>query len=547
MAVPPAISSTIAVPLSSDLGVLQRLLEQEIPRDLWTIDQPDATCAGPQKVKLFGAQIGVTPKLKCHIVGVARRGAIALHGQGQVIVADLPITADVRAENVGGLVNAHATGKAMAHARISLSLTPDWRARGTIALAYDWSTPPGIDLLGQRVTFTDKADEKLKPLIAKLQAKLPAQLDKLNLRAQVQGLWAKGFAVLNLNQDNPPVWMRIVPQQIEYGGYTIAGNRLTLKLGMVALTQAVVGNRPENPAPTPLPPMGKPSAQEQQVKIFAPVIADYAQLVPVLDKALAKRSAKPFVLPGIGPVTARFSNIDVFGATHGRIAVGADVTAFAGSGTAGSTHGRIWFAARPDNADGSQLVHFSDLSVSGGTDNAGETCCSPSPTRPAFPARWPRHCSRTSPTITTSCSPRSSAPSMSASKAISASRHGWMRRRTGAWCPMPTGSICRYGCGGRRAFLTFRGNEGGLRRARAIALCNPFIVCVGASGSTKEQRRCAAGRNGCLRRFKWRWWRGGALGSGATTVSSGDVLGARGVTPRIFLLNPFKQPAHASN
>lgn len=370
MAEPPAISSTIAVPLSSDLGALQRLLEQEIPRDLWTIDQPGATCAGPQKVKLFGAQIGVTPKLKCHIVGVARRGPVTLHGQGQVIVADLPITADVRAENVGGLVNAHATGSAMAHARISLSITPDWRARGTIALAYDWSTLPGIDLLGQRVTFTDKADEKLKPLIAKLQAKLPAQLDKLNLRQQVQGLWAKGFTVLNLNQDNPPVWMRIVPQQVEYGGYAIAGNRLTLKLGMVALTQAVVGNRPEDPAPTLLPPMAKPSSKDQQVKIFAPVIADYAQLVPVLDKALGKRSAKPFVLPGIGPVTARFSNIDVFGATQGRIAVGADVTAYVGTGAAGSTHGRIWFAAKPDNEDGSQLVHFSNLSVSGGTDHA---------------------------------------------------------------------------------------------------------------------------------------------------------------------------------
>ncbi|WP_068080399.1 DUF4403 family protein [Novosphingobium rosa] len=371
MAVPPAISSTIAVPLSSDLGVLQRLLEQEIPQDLWTIDQPGATCAQPQKVRLFGADIGVTPKLKCHIVGVARRGAITLHGQGQVIVADLPITADVRAENVGGLVNAHATGSAMAHARISLSLSPDWHAHGKIALAYDWSTPPGIDLLGQRVTFTDKADEKLKPLIAKLQAKLPEQLDKLNLRQQVQGLWAKGFTVLNLNQDNPPVWMRIVPQRIDYGGYTIAGNRLTLNLGMVALTQAIVGQRPADPAPTPLPAMGKASPTDQQVKIFAPVLADYDQLVPVLDKALAKRSAKPFVLPGIGPVTASFGNIEVFGASKGRIAVGADVTASAGSGAAGATHGRIWFAAKPDNADGSQLVHFTDLSVSGGTDNAG--------------------------------------------------------------------------------------------------------------------------------------------------------------------------------
>jgi hypothetical protein len=86
-----------------------------------------------------------------------------LHGAGQDIVADVPIIADVTAGNVGGLMDAHATGRAMAHARIRLSIARDWRAHGTIALAYDWSTPPGIDLLGQRITFTDKADESSSP------------------------------------------------------------------------------------------------------------------------------------------------------------------------------------------------------------------------------------------------------------------------------------------------------------------------------------------------------------------------------------------------
>jgi hypothetical protein len=369
--VPPAISSTIAVPLSVDVSALQRLLDAEVPRELWTIDQPGVTCVQPQKIRLFGADLGMTPKIRCHIVGVARRGPIVLHGAGQDILADLPIIADVTAQNVAGVADAHATGKAMAHARIRLSIGPDWRAHGTIGLTYDWSTPPGIDLLGQRITFADKADEKLKPIIARLEQKLPAQLERWDLRGQVEALWRRGFTVLSLNEDNPPVWMRVTPQGLDYGGYAIAGHRLTLRLGLVALTQAVVGQRPVDPAPTPLPAMAQGHAVKNtgEVKIFAPVIADYAQLVPVVDKALAKRSARPFDLPGVGAVTAHFINIDVFAASKGRIAIGADVSAQGPVG--GPVHGRIWFAARPDNDDGSQLVRFSDLTVSGGTDAKG--------------------------------------------------------------------------------------------------------------------------------------------------------------------------------
>jgi hypothetical protein len=147
---------------------------------------------------------------------------------------------------------------------------------------------------------------------------LPAQLERWDLRGQVEGVWRKGFAVLSLNEDNPPVWMRVTPQGLDYGGYTIVGNRLVLRLGLVALTQAVVGHRPEDPAPTPLPALGPVKvASSDAVRIFAPVLADYAQLVPVIGRALDKRSARPFDIPGVGPVTAHFANVEVYGATKG--------------------------------------------------------------------------------------------------------------------------------------------------------------------------------------------------------------------------------------
>jgi hypothetical protein len=364
---PPAVSSSLAVPVVADLTQLERLLDHEIPVDLWTIDQPDATCVAPHHVNLFGTRLAITPEMHCHISGTVVRGDIALRGDGRTIIADVPILAHVDARNIGGLVNTHADGTAMAHARINLTVARDWRVGGTLLLGYDWTTPPAITLLGQRITFTDKADERLKPIIARLTQRLPAVLAGLDVRTRIGGLWQRGFAVINLNDRNPPVWMRIVPQSLSYGGYTIVGHQLQLRLGMVALTQAVVGARPADPAPTPLPDTTDAPAGDGRIHMFVPVSADYAELVPVIARALTRRSARPFVLPGIGAVTARFANIEVYGATDGRIAVGADIAAVAQNGALPETRGRIWFAGQPHNAPGSQLVRFTNLSVSGAT------------------------------------------------------------------------------------------------------------------------------------------------------------------------------------
>ena len=371
IAVPPPISSTIAVPVSTDLASLQRLLDREIPLTLWSIEKDDVTCVAPQKLKILGAQIDVAPKLKCKIVGAARRGPILLHGDGENIRADLPIIADVHVEKLAGVVGVKATGTAMAHAWIRLAVDKDWQPSGSIRLAYDWQTPPSVMVLGQSINFTDKADDKLRPVLADLEKRLPAELARLDLRRKIARVWTSGFTVLSLNDQNPPVWMRIVPQRLGYGGYEITGNHLILRLGVVALTQAVIGNRPAPAPPSALPPMTPEPVPSGQVKVFAPVLADYTQLQPVIQRALTKRSLRPFDLPGIGAVHADFANIAVYGATSGRIAVGADVTAKVVGGTLAPAHGRIWFAAIPHNDTGSQIVRFTDLAVSGQTDRTG--------------------------------------------------------------------------------------------------------------------------------------------------------------------------------
>jgi len=359
--------SAIDVPLDVPVSVLLRTIEKSVPRTLWSIDQHIDKCVPAQRVKLFKAKLKVSPDLGCDVIGTVTRSGIRLRGVGDEIVADMPIRATIAARHVGGFLKGKtATGSAMVHARIRLSVSDGWQPRATIRLAYDWTAPPGIDFLGRRITFTDKADEKLRPIVRDLERTLPREIARVDIRSRVAEAWRQSFAVLQLNEENPPVWMRITPEKLSYGGYRLSGNRLRLNLGLAALTETFVGSKPADPKPVALPSLGH-DAKGSKLQFFIPVIADYVQLEPVLQRALDKRSNRPFELPRIGPVQARFSGVVLYGTTKGRIAVGLTIAVRPQSGGA-ETHGRVWLTAVPVNAPGSQRVHFENLSVSGETD-----------------------------------------------------------------------------------------------------------------------------------------------------------------------------------
>lgn len=367
----PTQKSLIAVPINASTASLKQALERAVPRTLWTIDKREPACVKPQRVKVFGKKVKVIPPIACTIVGQVTRGPLRLRGEGSEIVVDMPIHATIRARDVGGVLKGEtATGAAMAHARIRIELTPDWRTQGKARISYGWTQPPGIDFLGRRITFTDQADAKLAPVVRDIEREVGREIAKVNIRKQAADVWRQSFTALELNHENPPVWMRVTPQRILYGGYRIEGQRMNLNLGLEAVTETFVSGRPTDPVPTPLPRLVR-EMPRPHLDVRVPVIADYAILQPVVDRALAKRSARPFVLPKLGPMMVTFGPSTIYGAPGGRIAVGVDVDAKLEARTGKPTHGRIWMTAIPVNKPGSAEVHFTDLSINGDTDGVG--------------------------------------------------------------------------------------------------------------------------------------------------------------------------------
>ncbi|MCW5648005.1 MAG: DUF4403 family protein [Sphingopyxis sp.] len=367
----PTQKSLIAVPINADTTALKQALERAVPRTLWTINRRERACVKPQQVKVFGKEVKVTPPIACTIVGRVTRGPLRLRGEGAESLVDVPLTATRAARADGGVLKGEtATGAAMAHARVKIDITPDWRTRGTARISYGWTKAPGIDFLGQRITFTDEADARLQPVVRDVEREVNREIARIDIRRQVSDVWRQSFTALELNRENPPVWIRVTPQRILYGGYRMEGQQMRLNLGLEAITETFVSDRPADPAPTPLPNMVR-EKPTPHFDVRVPVLADYAQLQPVVDRALLKRSARPFDLPELGPMTVKFGKSTIYGARGGRIAVGVDVEARLAGRGGEPTRGRIWMSAVPNNKPGSAEVHFTDLSINGDTDGVG--------------------------------------------------------------------------------------------------------------------------------------------------------------------------------
>lgn len=364
-------ASTIAVPVEADLGRLAAALEREVPRRLWSIDKPGQTCVASERVKVLFLEVK-TPTIRCRIVGQVTRGRLALSGSGRTLLVTIPVHAVVSARDIAGVLKQEtATADARVQARVQLDLAPDWSPRGKVDLAYRWTAPPTLRFLGQDIDLSDQADARLKGVLANLERTLPEQLAELNVRAQVQRSWNAAFTSLQLNRSNPPVWMRVSPRELQYGGYAIADNRLTLRLGLRAITETFVGDRPPNPERKPLPPLTRLAADPGKLTFFIPVMADYRQLEPVLMKALAKRAARPFDVPRVGPVYARFNKATVYGTTGGRVAVGLNFSAGDEANAIGEARATVWLTALPVNKPNSREVSFTQFAVSCSTDRTG--------------------------------------------------------------------------------------------------------------------------------------------------------------------------------
>jgi len=365
-------NSTLVVPIDLSLDDLQAALERKAPHKLWSIDKPNQKCIGGQRIRAFGANVKVTPDIDCRIVGEVTRGRITLSGAGERLTIALPIRATIAARDVGGILKGKtATASGIVRADVSFALDRTWNASANVEISYDWQEPPGMEFLGQRVEFASKADAALVKIIDGLERDLQEEVARARLKPVLDDAWREGFTVIELSKRNPPAWLRITPSGMGLAGYTVSGRKVTLTVGLLAKTETFVGDEPEKPTPTALPPqIAVPRATG--LSFFMPVFADYAELEPPLLKALRKLAKKGIRIEGVGSINAKFDKVTVYATGNNRLAIGIDAEVEPiGQRTGmsfGTTKGRVWLTGVPVSQANSRVVRVTDLQIHGNTD-----------------------------------------------------------------------------------------------------------------------------------------------------------------------------------
>ncbi len=362
----PATTSDVSAPINVPLARLEQALEGAVPTTLWQIDQREPRCIAPARV----AGVAITPRISCRIVGEVTRGPLSLSGRGFDIHLRMPVSARVSAREVAGVLNETATATADVDAIIRLTMGDDWNPRGTVQIDVDWQDPPHINFLGIRIGFASRADPKLQKVIADLERKLPAELAKLGVRAKVEKIWRDGFTTIELNRKNPAAWMRVTPQQLAFGGYTVRNRQIAVDIGLRARTETfLIEERPEPLPATALPPPGK-FKRGEGFHFRIPVVANYEELVPVLEKALNKLAKKGIEVPEVGRLEVQFGTPTIYTTENGRLAIGLQIHLDADEKF--ETGGKVWLTGHAVNEPNSQLVQVQDLTVLGsGEDAAG--------------------------------------------------------------------------------------------------------------------------------------------------------------------------------
>lgn len=358
--------SVFAVDLDVGLNALRQALEAEVPRNLWLIDQPDVECLPSRRTKVIGIAIK-SPTIRCDLTGRVTRGSMQLSGSGQDLIITMPIKASVTASDIGGVIRQKTgTAQATVTARVRPTIQEDWRVKGTVSIRYDWKQPPTVSLLGRQITFADQADERLKTVVRTLESTLEREISSLNMRSEIEPLWQRSFAVMSVNRENPPVWLRVTPKHIGFDGYTTSRKTLSLKVRLNARTEIFVGDEPSAHAPLPLPnllpPASAASSSEQPpgLNLAVPVVAQYSQLEPIVLRALQARAKQPFLVPAMGEQMVQFRSVTAYGTENNRLAVGIEFEAWAPDARDDPASGIVWLTVRPVNDPDSRVVRFAE-------------------------------------------------------------------------------------------------------------------------------------------------------------------------------------------
>lgn len=319
--------SQISVPLSIDLAHVQSRANAELAARLHTIDENNVHCVKAKwlKTKIFGKMLKtkISPDLYCDLRGhVDRRGDLVIGGSGNTLSLSLPIHTSVTAKTIG--IQETAKADATFFINATSGINSDWQATLDVHSDFRWDRRPEIRLLDLiKVTIGSKVEPKLREEMAKLEASVPAMLEELNLRGEVEKIWLDVQDPI-LISEVPQTWAVFIPTAVGFSGFSVSGQSLDTQVSIEGETRVFVGKQPQVEKVALLPLM-QTAPEPGQFSLTVPIAVHENEVQALLDTVPSDTLTFDIDEGAALKGTLQVSNLDIEMHANGGLSLVADV------------------------------------------------------------------------------------------------------------------------------------------------------------------------------------------------------------------------------
>jgi len=338
----PPVPSTINIPVEIKTAIIENSVHSLLSGTFYRRDT--TTLGGLTSIK----------------ISARRNGPVKITAKGDELAYNIPIMVTIRVSttiSAMGLTHTEhqdmEAGIAM-RLRSKVSLKNDWRPTITTrAAGYRWTTEPVLK--ARSVTIPIKPLAKyfadiLMGIIGPMIDKTLANSDIIK-KSVITPLWEQLNTPIKftLPETREVLWMRFNPTDLYLSGIDGQGESISARVGIRAVTEATMGDKPESREPAPLPDFTEPP--ENSDSTFA--LNLYAEIPYTNATALCKEkfNGKTFA-SGINKITV--NDIEITG-------LNADGLLLIKMELSGSIKGTVSVTGRADYNDKDKTLSLADL------------------------------------------------------------------------------------------------------------------------------------------------------------------------------------------
>lgn len=267
--------STIATPVSIPLEQLRQVAEVNLTGEIYQENREIASGVNvliqvlrrDEPIRMEMVSSWLTTKIPLHVIGTPsiNLGPFRLPGgSAGRLDADIDVTLRTR-----------------------VSINSDW----SIAADTDAELEVGradLTVGGRSTDMTSIVSEILRRNVDRVTRPLDDYLEGSNVQAMMEPVWQR-FASPILVSTDPPVWLRVEPQEFSLSPPDLQAENIRFDIGVTLLIDSVVGERPPDIVLGPIPPLGAAQSTAGTFSIAIPVSLRLDEATRILSEQISGR------------------------------------------------------------------------------------------------------------------------------------------------------------------------------------------------------------------------------------------------------------------